>query len=278
MRKNTFIIPIIRDDLIERCLDTIYKFTDPDSFYVYVIDQTKNGIDQKLLDRIHLYIRPYRNLGFSKSCNTAIKLVETEYFTLVNDDVEFINTRWWQGIEESFAKVNASTPNKPAVGVNASSIRLPGWSVNLSKDFDIMPHKDEYTEEDYDFLLTQPHKIHDTFTIQPGTMIDGVTLFCTVFNKELFDRVGLLDEKFYPGGGEDYDWNSRANLLGFRVVGTTLSWVWHHWGMSMSLVAKDNLGVIDEKLKWNSNNEKWGDNFDVWGAGKDIPPTNTTPL
>ena len=139
-KKNTFIIPIIRDDLIETCLDKLYKYT-PDNFYVYVIDQTQNGIDRKLLDRIHLYIRPHRNLGFAKACNEGIKLVETEYFTLLNDDVECINSKWLQGIIDTFKMIKKQTPDKPAVMVNPASIKLPDWSVGFPKgqDFYILP-------------------------------------------------------------------------------------------------------------------------------------------
>jgi hypothetical protein len=49
MKQNTFIIPIIRDDLIERCLDTLYKHT-PDNFYVIVIDESKSEMQKALVD------------------------------------------------------------------------------------------------------------------------------------------------------------------------------------------------------------------------------------
>jgi GT2 family glycosyltransferase len=265
MKTNTFIIPIIRDDLLGKCLETLYENT-PNNFYVYVIDQTKNGIDKKIVDKyIHLHLRPHRNLGFSKACNTGIKLVETEYFTLLNDDVEFIGD-WWGGIMGTFKRIEEATPDKPPVAVNPSTIKLPGWSIGQKDDFWVIPEKDKYTKKDWNFLVNKDHKIHDNFTIKVGTVIDGLTLWCTTFKTELYKKIGWLDERHYPGGGEDYDYNCLANMRGYRMVGTTDSWVLHHWGKSFkSIEDEKNKGLVDDKLRWNNNVEKWGKNFTEWG-------------
>ena len=98
---NTFVIPIIRPDCIERCLETLYKYT-PDNFYVYIIDQTVKGIDYNLRDRYRnlMIIRTPKtdvhytgNLGFAQATNLGAQLVQTPYFTMCNDDVEFLNPK-----------------------------------------------------------------------------------------------------------------------------------------------------------------------------------------
>lgn len=289
MKENTFIIPLIRDDLIERCLDTLYKNTPP-NFYVFIIDQTINGIDANhFRDKFKnlMVIRTPKsdihttgNLGFAKATNLGIQLVETPYFTMCNDDVEFINRKWWWGVMETFDKVAEATPDRPAALVNPASTKLPDWSVGRPKGEDhyIIPYKKKYTQEDWDFLVNEEHYVNEHLTIRPGSVIDGVTMYCSVFNTRRFLEVGMLNEKFYPGGGEDYDWNCRANIHGYRSVGTTMSWVFHHWSVSLRSVAEET--EIKEKLRqenlvWNNNNELWGDGFDVWGGDikkEDIPP------
>ena len=275
--QNTFVIPIIRPDLIGKCLEKLYKHT-PHNFYVYVVDCTKNGIqDKEILDKIHLLIRPYRNLGFAKNCNIAIKNVETEYFTLYNDDVEAINNRWWDGILRTFKK------RDNIVGVSASSIRLPDWSLGrpAGDDLDLLHYKEEYTQEDYDFLLNEPHYASKSLTIQPGSIIDGCTFYCTTFPTKDFKKISYLNEKFYPGGGEDMDWNARSYRSGKKkhtIVGTTLSWVFHHWSKSMNMKVQEEMGLVDDPLRWNNNAEIWGEGFELWGDDRPVPPITKIPL
>lgn len=291
---NTFVIPVIRYDLIERCLETLYKNTVP-NFYVYIIDQTPNGLPADLRDRYKnlMVIRTPKtnvhtkgNLGFAKATNLGISLVETPYFTMCNDDVEFINRAWWWGVIETFKKVNEQTPDRPAMMVNPASLKLPDWSVGrpAGDDHYIIDYKRRYSQEDYDHLLNDEHYVNEHLTIMPGSVIDGVTMYCSVFETAKFLEVGMLNEKFYPGGGEDYDYNCRANMHGYRCVGTTMSWVYHHWSKSFATIQEQEAikDLIDDKLRWNNNNELWGENFDIWGMKdmkpEDIPPLTVTPL
>lgn len=292
--QNTFVIPIIRTDLIERCLETLYKNTVP-NFYVIVIDQTPNGIDTNLRDRYKnlMIVRPPKtathtkgNLGFAKATNLGISLVETPYFTMCNDDVEFIDRRWWFGVMDCFDKVDAATPERPCMMVNPGAIRLPDWSVgrDAGDHHDILPYKMRYSADEYDDLVNNEHYVNEHLTLAPGSVIDGVTMYCSVFKTDKFLEVGPLNEKFYPGGGEDYDYNCRANMHGYRCVGTTMSWVWHWWSKSLPLTGDPEFikASIDEKLRWNNNNELWGEGFDVWGVKdmklEDMPPITLRQL
>lgn len=278
MIENTFVIPVIRPDLIERCLETLYKNTVP-NFYVYLIDQTVDGLDSTKLRNQYrnlMVIRTPRsnrhttgNLGFAKATNLGIKLVDTPYFTMCNDDVEFIDRRWWGGVMDAFKKTTTATPDRPCMMVNPGSVKLPDWSVGRERgdDFYILPYKERYTKQDYSSLIEEQHYVNEHLTLMPGSVIDGVVFYCSVFETEKFREVGFLDEKFYPGGGEDYDYNTRANMHGYRCVGTTMSWVFHHWSKTLS--AEDSQKIREQlqqpELRWNNNDEKWGKGFDIWG-------------
>lgn len=289
---NTVIFAPIRTDLIERALETLYKNTPP-NFYVIVVDQTPHGLDNNLRERYKnlTYIRTPKtnthtkgNLGFSKANNLAISLVTTPYFTLANDDVEFIDRRWWWGTMEAFEKVNEATPDRSCMMVCPASIRLPDWSVGRpSGDHcDILPYKSKYSLEEYEHLVGDDHYVNEHLTLKPGSVIDGVTFYCPVIETAKFMEVGMLNEKFYPGGGEDYDYNCRANMYGYRCVGTTMSWVWHWWSKTLSTLGEADVirDSIDEKLRWNNNHELWGENFDIWGVKDlaEIPPITIRPL
>lgn len=296
---NTFICPIIRTDLVDRMLYTLYANT-PDNFYVIIIDQSEKGVqdtphlrEMRIVYKNLTVVRtpltdthPTGNLGFAMATNLGVQLARTKYVTFVNDDVEFIHPGWWQGVMDTFDQVAEQTPERPAILVNPASIKLPDWSVGRPKGDDhyILPYKTEYEDRDWHYLLEEDHYVNEHLTIKPNSVIDGVTMYCSVVDREKFLEVGPLDEKFYPGGGEDYDYACRLSLHGYRGVGTTKSWVFHHWSKSFSTIQEQGQAkalVVDER-RWNNNNEKWGEGFDIWGDKTktidDIPPNADIPL
>lgn len=275
----TVITPIIRGDLVERMLDTLYQYTEP-MFYVYIIDQTVQGIDATRLRDKHqnlMVIRTPRsdvhhtgNLGFAQATNLGIQLVQTPYFMMCNDDVEFVHPGWWDGVIKTFDIVERQTPERPAVIVNPSSIKLPDWSVGreAGDDHYILPYKDEYSDDDWNFLLNGEHYVNEHLTIRPGSVVDGVTMYASVCNTQRFLDVGMLDEKYYPGSGEDYDFSCKASMKGYRCVGTTYSYVFHHWSKTFKAVQEQDevRSLMIPEIQWNGTSEKWGDGFDIWGV------------
>jgi GT2 family glycosyltransferase len=271
---NTFIIPVVRPDMIERCLDTLYKHT-PDNFYVYVIDQTIEGLSdlRKKYKNLLVIRTPLSdvhttgNLGHSQATNIGIQLAQTPYVTMLNDDVEFVHKDWWQGVIDTFAKVEKATPNRPALLVNVGSIKLPDWSVGRPKGEDhyVLPYKEEYTDEDWDFLVNEDHYVNEHLTIKAGSVIDGINLYCSVVNTQRLLDVGLVDEFWYPGSANDYDLCCRASMFGYRCVGTAQSWVFHHWSQTFQDQEQMQMLVQDE-LKHLDLKDKWGDRFDLWGV------------
>lgn len=275
----TVITPVIRDDLVERMLSTLYEYTEP-MFYVYLIDQTVDGLDATDLRNRYKNLMVIRtpksdihytgNLGFAQATNLGIQLVQTPYFMMCNDDVEFIHPAWWDGVMETFTKVEKATPDSPAVIVNPSSLKLPDWSVGLpaGQDHYILPYKQEYTDDDWNFLVNEEHYVNEHLTIMPGSVIDGVTMYASVCHTQRFLEIGLLDEKFFPGSGEDYDYSCRARMFNYRSVGTTLAYIYHHWSATFKAVQDQEKvrSLMMPELQWNHTNEKWGEDFDIWGV------------
>lgn len=274
-KENTFVIPYLAGDLIYRCLETLYKYT-PDNFYCFVIDQSIDGLEPNLRDKYKnlMVIRTAKsdvhytgNLGHSQATNLGVQLAQTPYVTFLNDDVEFVNINWWQGILDTFLKVAEASPTRPAIMVNAASIKLPDWSVGKPKGEDhyILPYKDQYTDKDWRYLVDEEHYVNKHLTIMPGSVIDGINLYCTVVDTRKLLEVGLIDDYFYPGSANDYDIGCRASMFGYRCVGTTLSWVFHHWSKTFENEEQLHTMVQDE-LKHLDLKNKWGDRFDLWGV------------
>lgn len=276
MINNVFIFNPIRPDFIERCLMTLYKYTDMENNRVILVDQTLKGMYDLVKDKVQLYLRPHRNLGFAKSMNEGIvhgRHWKSKYITCCNDDIEWMHKSWWDGILETFAQ-----DPKRIMAVNPMSPREPGWGYGLDHGeyIDLIDYKEKYDEEDYQYLLkgdfSKVQGLPDSFPRHKTGVIDAIATWCTIYKREFFDKFGMYDERYYPGGGEDYDINARCYREGYRMVGTTRSWVWHWWGTSKDKTDHKgkSLPAIQE-LVWMNPDYLWppeknnGQKMDPWG-------------
>jgi|SRR3990167_673061 len=280
MKELAIVLPYIRDDYVKRCIETLYKYTN--NFYLIGVDQTVNGYYDK---RFHLYLRPFRNLGFAKAANEGIihaKRWGIPYIGVLNDDTEFMHKDWWQGVKDEFAtdeKILAVCPESP---------RVPLWGYGRphGEYIDIIEYKEEYTEEDWQYLCAGDYEdlkervqdIPEAFPLTKRGVIDAIAMWFPIFRNEFFDKVGYFDERFYPGGGEDYDLNARGYRLGYRLVSTMRAWIWHWWGQSKDKAAElpKELNMFDTELRWNNLDELWprelnnGQGMDPWGHHTDV--------
>lgn len=287
----TFIYPIIRTDYIEKSLKSLFKYTDRSKFNLIVVDQSIEGMKLRDPQYNELYIR-MKNVGFSKAANEGIVHAlkwETPYICIVNDDTEFMYRGWFEDALKEFD----TDPN--IVAVCPESPRIAGWGYGLEHGacIEILPHKEEYTPEDIAYLkrgdynkeeMQSRHtefKIPETFPFTKRGVIDGIAMWCPIFKREAFIRLGLFEEKFIWGGGEDYDMLCRAYSCAYpvardecegdgspnhlRMVSTMKSWIWHWWGQSKDVKASLDPKLFEGKTPWNSNTELWGPKFDVWG-------------
>jgi GT2 family glycosyltransferase len=291
----TYIFTPICDVFIARALYTLHKFSEPGTFKVIVVDQCKDGFSAPVMEYVRplidLYMHPIKHqYGYAKAMNLGIVQAmhqKSEYICLANDDVEFINKRWLDGIWQTFAK----DPER-IVGVCPMSPRVAGWGYGTPGYPEVLPYKEEYTEADYDYLLKGDFR--DKEAILPktmpkqvgGTIVDGAVFVLPYFKREVFEEFGLLEEKFYPGSGEDTDFMARVYAKNKRIVSTSLSWSWHWWSKSKDLFASGELEQYYYKYRpyWNNHSELWLEGFDVWAKGKDgsilprIPEIGVEPL
>lgn len=274
---NTIAIPICRRDYILDMLQSL-RLTTPSNYQTIVVDQTipDAEFEAQLREQCDVHIKMRKNYGFAQGTNLAWRFAIgtdmeyiadlrqhsdiwmrpgfelaplTEYISTINDDCIFVWNGWWPGIIESFKRYDT------AVCVNPSSPKEPGWG---------------YGRPGYIYHLTFEESIHPENILRlikekKGQMIDGLTCWCSIFKRELLlDKVGMFDERFIWGGGEDYDMMAKIYAAGLRALATSLSWVWHWWGKS-----KDDSDGFDDALPhareyWNKLGEIWYEGFDIW--------------
>ncbi|MFA5013909.1 MAG: glycosyltransferase [Actinomycetota bacterium] len=241
----TFIfIPVVKD-YIGKALETLYKFT-PINFRVIVVDQTKDGCYGLVHNYADLIIRNPRriNMGFSKANNEAILHAlhwGSEYVACCNDDVEFLDSRYWQGLMDQFVAypemfaVCPASPIEPGWGYGLGSDgkwiignQCPDWGIQVKENiYPKAPDGSPITLE-----MARTPKGYDMLLAHRQGHIEGFAGWFVVFKRETLKKVGLYNERFGPGGGEDYEYVHRIYLAGGRASATMRSFVWHWWSKS----------------------------------------------
>lgn len=254
---NSIIIPVLNNYKgLLRLLETLEKHTDP-NYKVIVINNgfyraaELSGQDLDYIaqskKKITLWIDPYRNLGFGKAMNTGLKLADTEFVTLSNDDVEIIYRGWWDEIMLKFKE------DEHLGGFNPHS---PCNKASDGNRYIQYPYKEDYDAEDV-------AKMKEVFKNE--RLYTGCCTYFTICRKKMFDEIGLFDESFGLGSGEDYDLCVRAARGGWSIKGGSSTMVFHWWGNTKDNMptGKDSISNYDLIAGGNQNMErKFGKHID----------------
>lgn len=264
---NTYIIPVLNNYRgLFRLLETLEKYTDPN--YKVIVINNGYSLPSTLLEavsmddirkKVDVWIDPTRNLGFGKAMNIGLKLADTEFVTIANDDVEIIYRGWWDEIMERFkeeARLGGFNPHSPCNKKHTGDRCIQ------------FPYQEEYSAED----ITKMKEI-----FRNENNYTGCCTYFTVCRKAMFDDIGLFDESFGLGSGEDYDLCIRASRRDWRIGGGSSTMVWHHWGntkdnMPTDKDFKSNYDLIaggnqNLERKWGRHIDKDKDGWTVAGKG-----------
>jgi GT2 family glycosyltransferase len=104
-----------------------------------------------------------------------------------------------------------------------------------------------------------------------GAVIDGFPAWLVVFRRKEWMELGMFDERF-NAGGEDYDALARSYQAGYRMLASSYSWVFHHWGQSKDEPDGLNWALPRAREPWNKLSTKgfgdqglWHPDLHVWG-------------
>ena len=270
-KELTVVIPTYNNPTGARELvSDFHRHHDMTKINLISIDQTKEGIIFDKDKPVHLHIRTYRNLGFSKAMNLGWKLSTTPYTLLANDDVRLLHHSWYETAKACVNKDGVLAVNPFPATRTWDGVGNPVyyWEAEPEK-YDFIKDKpyEDYTDEDYEKL-----KEYHTSTDGPGT-----TMFFTLIRTEALKLIGGLDEAYW-NNGEDYDWNRRVYLTcrncqrrkyehgagcvfkPYAILTCTHSLVHHQCGVTKQnmAVAKETTGYDLVVKAKNIFNKKWG--------------------
>jgi len=198
------------------CLESIKKYSK--NYRVIFVD---NGSDEEEFNKIfevletmpHLLIRNTENLGFIKATNAGLSASTAPYVVLMNNDTEAVKG-WLDKLVQPLEEV-------PSAGLSGPLTTTPNsWQGTYPKD-------------------------KTGYVLRSSGML---AFFCTMIKRSVIDTIGLLDEQYGVGFGDDDDYCHRARGAGFHLALVQDLIIPHHHRSTFKQIYNDDT-IIDMQTK-----------------------------
>lgn len=214
-------------DLITKCVSFVRKNTRPTHELIVVDNGSCDGSAAAIKEMEGPGLEAVlldENLGYAGGNNRGIEVAKGELVCLLNSDA-FVTPGWLEGLQTCMTRTSAG---------------MVGPWTNRCKG-------------------RQRHKLKYRRIpkwMRPYKKVDYLSFFCVLIRREVFENIGLLDERFGLGTFEDDDFCLRAREAGYRLVIDSRTWVWHeaHATMEANQLHDDHLIERNRKIYQN----KWG--------------------
>ncbi len=201
--KASVIIPVWNGrEYLPTCLEALLAQGYPDLEIIAVDNASTDGSADLVAERypqVRL-IRNWSNLGFAGGCNMGLRAAQGEVLVLLNQDTRVL-PGWLQALVEAL--------RRPEVGIAGCKILYP--------DGQTIQHAGGWIEWPLGLAHHYGQGEPDEGQWDTPREVEYVTGAAMAFRRELLERVGLLDEGFWPGYFEDTDFCLRAREAGYKV-------------------------------------------------------------
>ena len=204
------VIPVYNAlNMLKDCISSIEKYTDFSKARVILINDssTDPNVSPYLnsLDKDHFFIVDHENnLGFSASVNDGIDFSKTNDVILLNSDT-VVTEKW---VEKLYDCAYAKEEIGLVVPLSNSGelCSVPYFCF----DNPVLPNG---------LSIDQFSRIIEECSLREYPLLPLAICFCTYIKRAVFNVVGYFDANtFEKGYGEDNDFSTRAQLLGFDTV------------------------------------------------------------
>lgn len=210
-------VPVFgRLDVASRALRALDAHTPTDVPFLVVDDFGPERVAEQWLDevlrgpRARQLVVNDENLGFVRSANAAFARREGRDVVVVNSDV--VVYAGWLG--HLLAAAGPGVASVTALSNNGSiaTVADPAAYPTIESLSTLAAAADAASPPPYDIPVGVGH--------------------CIYFSHEALTQVGVFDEAFSPGYGEEVDWSIRARRRGWRHLAAPGVVVWHDAGAS----------------------------------------------
>ncbi|WP_426333344.1 glycosyltransferase family 2 protein [Paenibacillus silvae] len=237
----SIIIPTYNQrDYVLQCVASIEKHT-PAPYEIIVVDNASRDGTAEALLRQGGMVRVAaleKNRGFAGGVNVGLMMAKGRHIVVLNNDT--LVTPGW--LENMMACLNSD----PQIGVVGPVTNYIGGDQQIE-----VPYHD--VKEMWTFAASQN---------RPDTgkhrLTDRLVGFCWLFSRDLFERVGYLDEGYTVGNFEDDDWIVRVRMLGYRLAVAGDAFIHHYGSVSMKELGEQQFNTVNQGNE-QFYSEKWGD-------------------
>lgn len=230
-------------ELTRGCIDSLLRNTTYPNFEIVVVDNASTDDTRNYLRYLNR-IRPDvvialndSNRGFAAANNQGINLASGEYFVLLNNDT-VVPKGWVDPLLRHL--------ENPEIGLVGPVTNSVGNEAKIEVDYIRLDQMEDFADR---HTLLHRGRIFD---------IAMLAMFCVAMRREVFEKIGCLDEAFGIGMFEDDDYSRRIQAAGLRTVCAEDAFV-HHYGQASF---KKLIVSGEYQALWDRNQayfeRKWG--------------------
>ena len=156
------------------------------------------------------------NLGFVKATNLGIKAGKSEYVILQNNDTE-VTDGWIDRLMKPILAGDFVAAG-PMTNTDGS---WQGWKNVKNTVITDLPDLTNMSADEASKILFEKYKYS-------ARDVKMVAFYCTLFKRSVFDEIGLLDEVFKVGFGDDDDFCMRIKNAGHLIAFVPSAYILHH--------------------------------------------------
>lgn len=237
----SIIIPTYNQrDYVLKCIASIEKHT-PAPYEIIVVDNaSKDGTAQALL-RIGGVVRVAAldvNRGFAGGVNYGLMMARGRHIVVLNNDT-LVTPGWLDNMMTCL-------DSDPKIGVVGPVTNYIGGDQQIE-----VPYRE--VEDMWSFASK-----HNRPDAKKHRLTDRLVGFCWLFTRELWERVGYLDEGYAVGNFEDDDWIIRVKLAGYELAVAGDAFIHHFGSVSMKALGEQDYMVVNQDNE-QFFSKKWGD-------------------
>jgi glycosyltransferase involved in cell wall biosynthesis len=246
----------------QSCVSSLLEHTSTDTPIVVFDDAGPSEVAvieladvEKRYGREMFYYRQPANRGVVGNLNTAFEKLAPADVIVLNSDI-IVGPEWDTRLIAA-ARSRTDIATATALSANATVFTVDGpesWKLQP-------PSVDEFAQIS--------SKVREA-SRQVRPFVPVATSFCTYFSRNALNVVGLLDEEFSPGYGEEVDYSLRCVSYGFTHIAVDDVYVYHATGESFGAVSR-NYRKIDNDELVSRRYEYWNDWITDFQADEDTP-------
>lgn len=231
------------------CLESMVADTEYPNCEIIVVDNgSTDGTREYLQELVRRRPRVWTifnadNLGFAPATNQGLARATGDILVLINNDT-VVPRQWLTRLVRHL--------EEPAIGLVGPVTNRAGNEAEVEAPYHTYGEFQEFARE-----YTEAHR-GESFDIRT------LTMFCVAMRRDVYKRIGPLDERFQVGMFEDEDYARRVRAAGYRVVCAEDVFV-HHFGQA-SLGKLALTGEYGELFHANRRRfeEKWGERWEPY--------------